>query len=805
MKKIVTNKLNGNDIASRHPHDRGKWSARWVRLPDCESEPMVVAYRCCFDLKKSTVVRLRVTADERYALFLDGNRIGRGPERGDLYNWFYESYELTVDSGTHTLVACVWSFGNALSPPAQLSLKHGFLLMDEHPDGDMLSTGMARWQAKRLGGFEFKHNHITWGAGPDTTIDGKQFDWGFHLGFGDGWLPVEFGESGANANDFADSCVKAHQLRPALLPPMLNKEYHLGTVRHIECLGDNNAYESPIISKSNLADKVAGWNNLLTRGESILVDPNSKIRVIIDLQDYYCAYPKLIVSNGEGASVRIHWAESLYEELQSNPSSAPKGQRDDIEGKYFIGVGDIFKLDGCESRLFETLWWRAGRYVELLVQTRNEPVIIESIVFEETRYPLEMESQFSCDESKIDTLWPIMVRAVQMCSHETFVDCPYYEQLMYVGDSRISALNVYCMTRDDLLPRKAIEFFDLSHLPSGITRSQYPSHNLQIIAPFSLWWIAMVYDYAMWRGHRKFITERMPGVRSVIELFLNRRDANGLVISPIGWNFVDWVPEWECGVPPDGATGISAVINWHFALALTMVAKLEDWLGESELACRTNRLAMETSASLTEHFWDEKRALFADDLAKQHFSEHTQCMAILSGLLDASTRESVAKNLFQQTVLSKTTIYFTHYYFEVCCMLGRIDKLFERLELWFDLKQQGFKTTFESPGNTRSDCHAWGAHPIYHSFATVLGIRPSDFGFRTVIITPQLGSLNEIEGSLIHPLGEIKAKFYREADGLTGWICLPDGLTGKLIFKESESNLTSGHQEIKLSSERKMI
>ena len=796
----MTDNINGNEIASRRPHDRGKWSARWVRLPNYEDTPMVVAYRCCFDLKASTVVRLRVTADERYALFLDGNRIGRGPERGDLYNWFYETYELTLDSGAHTLVACVWSFGMVLAPPAQLSLRHGFLLMAEHPDGDILSTGLAPWQAKRLSGFEFTHNHTTWGAGPDTTIDGKQFDWEFHLGLGEGWLPVELGEPGANANDFADSCIKAHQLRPAILPPMLNNEHHLGTVRHIECLGDNNAYESPIISKSNLVEKVAIWNNLLTREESILVDPNSKIRIIIDLQDYYCAYPKLIVSNGAGASVRIHWAESLYEELHSDPSRSYKGQRDDIEGKYFIGVGDIFKPDGGEKHLFETLWWRAGRYVELLVQTTDKPLIIESFILEETRYPLAMESQFSCNEPKIDTLWPIMIRSVQMCSHETFVDCPYYEQLMYVGDSRISALNTYCMTSDDLLPRKAIEFFDLSHLPSGLTRSQYPSHNLQIIAPFSLWWIAMVYDYAMWRNDRKFIMARMPGVRSVIELFLNRRDNNGLIISPIGWNFVDWVPEWESGVPPDGATGVSAVINWHFTLALTMVAKLEDWLGESELACRANRLAMETSASLTEHLWDEKRKLFADDLAKQHFSEHTQCLAMLSDLLDSPTRTSIAENLFEQTSLSQTTIYFSHYYFETCCLLGRIDKLFERLELWFDLEQRGFKTTFESPGNTRSDCHAWGAHPIYHCFATILGIHPGEFGFRTVNIKPQLGPLNAVEGSLIHPLGKIEAKLNRDGNYLTGWICLPDGLTGKLIFMGGETSLKSGYQEIKMIS-----
>lgn len=74
-------------------------------------------------------------------------------------------------------------------------------------------------------------------------------------------------------------------------------------------------------------------------------------------------------------------------------------------------------------------------------------------------------------------------------------------------------------------------------------------------------------------------------------------------------------------------------------------------------------------------------------------------------------------------------------------VLKQPDALFARLENWFDLPSQGFKTTPEQPEPTRSDCHAWGAHPLFHFYASILGIRPAAPGFSRVEIAPQLGQL----------------------------------------------------------------
>jgi hypothetical protein len=108
-----------------------------------------------------------------------------------------------------------------------------------------------------------------------------------------------------------------------------------------------------------------------------------------------------------------------------------------------------------------------------------------------------------------------------------------------------------------------------------------------------------------------------------------------------------------------------------------------------------------------------------------------------------------------------------------------VDQLFEKLDLWHTLKRDGLKTTIESPEPTRSDCHAWGAHPLYHYYATIAGIRPAAPGFTEVTIQPQLGTLTELDAILPHPLGEIRVQVRNSHTTIE----LPDGVT--LAVEES--------------------
>jgi len=792
---ITGNPFSARDVGQEW-HNRGLWPAKWIAPPDGAAAPFVSAFRLRFTAEKASVARVHLSADERYELFVDGERAGRGPERGDAEHWFFETYEMPFGAGAHVIVARVWALGDK-APYAQMTVRPGFLLAAEGEWAEKLSTGTAAWETRLVGGYSFVTPEDAWGTGWNVVLDGSAYPWDFERGGGEDWTKAEAIHQGGFAS-VRNETPRNHMLFPASLPPMMETERAVGRVRLVSAPASAETRALPVRAKDHLAGEADGWQKLISGEASLTVPAKTRRRILVDLEDYYCAYPGLVTSGGRGSSVRVRWEEGLYA-ADGDPKGwvrgRPKGNRNEVEGKIFIGVGDIFRPDGGKNRTFSTLWWQAGRYVELLVETAGDPLVIERLVWRETRYPLEMQSSFDCDDERLMAVIPVMLRGLQMCSHETYMDCPYYEQLMYVGDTRLEAKTTLIVTIDDRLPRKAIRMFDASRILNGLTQSRYPSRIRQVIPPFSIWWTLMVHDFALWRGDQEFVRSCMPGVRGVLDYYRSRINADGLVRAPEGWNYVDWVPGWESGCPKDADLGISGAINWQFVFALARIAELERWLGEKELSDRNLKLAAGLTERLLAGFWDDRRGLLADDLGKTKFSEHVQCLAILSAQVEGERFRRIAEGLMKDPDIARTTIYFTHYLFDAYRVLGKAEAIFERLKLWLDLPGQGFKTTLESPEPTRSDCHAWGAHPLYHCFATILGIRPAELGATDFSIEPELGPLQRASGKLVTPRGTIEAEFRREGKGLRARIVLPAGLTGEFLHSGQLVPLKTGSQE----------
>jgi hypothetical protein len=116
--------------------------------------------------------------------------------------------------------------------------------------------------------------------------------------------------------------------------------------------------------------------------------------------------------------------------------------------------------------------------------------------------------------------------------------------------------------------------------------------------------------------------------------------------------------------------------------------------------------------------------------------------------------------------------------------------------------QLGLTSTPENPEPTRSDSHAWAAHPNYELLATVLGVRPGSAGFRTVRIEPFLGPLERAQGRVPHPAGDIEVSLTRASDNrVRATVTLPPGLHGELIWSGRRVPLRAGRQELTLRSE----
>jgi hypothetical protein len=118
------------------------------------------------------------------------------------------------------------------------------------------------------------------------------------------------------------------------------------------------------------------------------------------------------------------------------------------------------------------------------------------------------------------------------------------------------------------------------------------------------------------------------------------------------------------------------------------------------------------------------------------------------------------------------------------------------MSFWKDLVKQGLKTPVEMPGDTRSDCHAWGSHPLFHLHASVAGVRPASPGFRTVRIAPQPGKLPRILSRTPHPDGFIGLDLKFEGGGCHGTVELPSGITGVFVWGAKEQKLAGGANAI---------
>ena len=288
---------------------------------------------------------------------------------------------------------------------------------------------------------------------------------------------------------------------------------------------------------------------------------------------------------------------------------------------------------------------------------------------------------------------------LQNCSFETYMDCPYYEQIMYVGDSRLEALCTYLLTDDHRLPAKALKMLSLSQRPDGSLNAQYPSCSHQTIPSFMLIWLLMLSDYQHIHGDDELVRQLRPRAIKLLGYF-EKELSNGL-LDISGWNFIDWCRDWKNGVP--SGSGPNSPMNFLYLMVLQYLDRMELLPGLKEKAAALGDKIKET-------FYDSKRQLYALDPDKKFFSEHSQALALLT-LGDTS----VIPGLRNQE-LTPCSIYFSYYYLEACSLFG-LDDLFEkRLDKWRALSGEGLTTFPEEFSNPRSDCHAWSSHILRFFF-----------------------------------------------------------------------------------------
>ena len=748
--------------------------AAWLWHPDYtreinEAPTRYFRFRRAF-ASTGGVARIDVSADERFVLLLDGAVVGRGPNRGSVANWTYQTYDLSLPPGDHTLDAVVWRIGNE-APLAQLSYRGGFILKAEGAFDELLTTGKAAWQIGELTGTKGDRSLDTagaWGVGAPFTVTGTG-------------LLDELPRAWTNAVSVRGALprkewtvygyglrTKGWLLYPSALPDQMEARRIPGSIKTGE----------------------------IELGKSFAVAPKTKKEILWDLEDYYCAYPVLETNGGKGARITWGWSEAMRTEKGRKAHN-----RADWQGLTFKGFTDQFLPDGRDRAAFSTPWWRCGRWVKIVIETADAPLEVTDLAILESRYPVEDESRFESDDATLPAIRRICERGMQMCAHEMLFDCPFYEQQMYPGDTRVQLRILAAMSGDDRLIRRAIELYDYARRDNGMIPMNWPTRGEQESVTYSMCQVMMYGDYVREHANRAWLRARLPGMRQTLDGIALLENQDGLLENLPGWSFIDWVPTWHAGVAPDGqATPASAVNNLYWVLTLRNAAFVERAFGDEARAAIWEAKAARTFAAVERLFWSEERGLFADMVKHDVYSEHAQCLALLTDLLPQNRAERVFQNLISAPDLARCTVYFSYYLFDTYFKFGRGDLFLKRLDLWRDYVVRDAKTAFEQPEteaqDSRSDCHAWGSHPLVFMQRGLAGVQSAAPFFERVRVAPSPGSLSFLRAKTPHPKGFVETDLRFDGGKVSGKVVLPEGVEGEFIWKNRTIPLKAGQNLI---------
>ena len=766
------------------------WPAHWITCPGaCPAGPGVYHFRKHLTLAAapgSFVVR--VSGDNRFVFFVNGTRVGDGPARGDPAHWRFEIFELApfLQAGENTLTATVWNCGD-LGPVAQMSYRTG-LIVQGNTEAEAAANTDGTWEAeveKGQGFVAVRHADLPnyYAAAPSERWDGALYDWDWQSPRSKGpWVSAQvltagdpasypgaapFGIGGA-ANEWV--------LVADELPPMEYSDLSVGRIVRVEGRGPLEAFPATIPA-------------------------HTKASILVDRETMTTAYPDLTVSGGKGASIKVSYAEALVD------SQGNKRSRNEIANRTILGLNDTFITDGGAGRAWTTFWWREWRYLQLDIQTAGEALTIDSLKAHFSAYPFREAASFDSSDFSLRKLWEIGVRTARLNAHETYMDCPYWEQLQYIGDTRIQALISYVNFGDDRLARQALDAYDWSRTQEGLTQSRYPDSLPQFIPTFSLYWIGMIHDFWLYRPDAGRLADWIADSRTVLAWYGRHLRPDGLLGRMAWWNFADWTKDFERGIPPQDPDGGSAFLSLTYMGALRDAADLEAFIGNDALADDYRRRADALGSAVRRLCWVESQELLADTPAHLHFSEQTNALGVLFDVITPEHRPAVMQAIINHNPgpaftgkgeFSPASLYFRFYVARALDHAGMDDQYLETLRPWRKMMALNLTTWAEMEEPTRSDDHAWSAHPNYDLLTLVAGIRPASPAFHTVQIAPHMGTLTELRARLPHPAGEIVVHYLKTGNDWTFDINLPTDISGTFAWNGRTMPLAPGPNTLEI-------
>jgi hypothetical protein len=545
---------------------------------------------------------------------------------------------------------------------------------------------------------------------------------------------------------------------------------------------------------------------------TVYPQPDADVHIVVDFGREMIGYPRLDIDAPDGAIIDANFFEGI----------------DDGGIFWTRNLKNSFRYVCREGHQVFTSHQRRGfRYGSFTFRNLSRPLKIRHLNALMATYPVEANGHFACSDPTLTKIWEVGAYTVQLCMLDTYVDCPAYEQVYWVGDARNSALvNAVAFGAFDLTDRcvrlngqslsealKQVKPPHIQAMRTHITTSHTVSGWFDEIPMWTFLWIWTAWEQYWLTGDEAALADYYRDVAECLrrcETFLTDR---GLFDLPDTWNLVDWAAQ---DLERDGEVISNTVL---MAQALDCAAQMAERLGQKDEAAKHISLAKRLRDAVNQYGWSEKHNGYVDTVRdeyaygryqalcakqgvpaislsefqhKQRVSEPTNTLALLCNAVPAERHDAVmqfvlaAKNgkfigsspwmAFMgnpDEIVPVGSPWFLFFTLETLFKEGLAsDALTILRDQWKRMLDKGATTFWETfPGFigaghwSRSLCHGWSAAPAYFLSTQVLGITAAAPGYSKIRIAPQPFNLTWASGTVPTPRGSISVSWQMGDDG----------------------------------------
>ena len=402
---------------------------------------------------------------------------------------------------------------------------------------------------------------------------------------------------------------------------------------------------------------------------------------------------------------------------------------------------------------------KAFRYVYVVPERSVE---YEKLSMEYEYAPLTYRGVFRCNDEELNRIWDVAAYTLHLTTREFFIDGIKRDRWAWSGDAIQSYLMNYYLFFDQETVKRTI----------WLLRGKDPvTCHINTILDYTFFWFLSIYDYYMYTGDKDFVMQIYPRMQSLMDYVLERRNANGMVEGLHGdWVFIDW---------PDGELDKKGEVSFEqilFCRSLETMVQCARLVGNEADVKKFVELSEDLRNKLLPAFWNKEKKAFVNSrlqgVQSEEVTRYANMFAIFYNYLNEQQKKDIKTSvLLNDSVTRIITPYMRFYEMEALCSIGEQENVLKDIKsYWGGMLREGATSFWEkyNPQERgtqhyamynrpygKSLCHAWGASPIYLLGKYYLGVKPVKEGYKEFAITPVLGGLKWMEGSVPTPHGDI--------------------------------------------------